>query len=60
MWPQELLHFYYTGRFGGFRIFSAILPNQYKIRMLTVVGPVAQRLEQRTHNATAHGQFVEP
>jgi len=31
------------------QIFHPILANQYKINTLSLVGPVAQRLEQRTH-----------
>jgi hypothetical protein len=50
----KVLQFYYNCRFGEFRIFHPILANQYKIRTLTSVGPVAQRLEQRTHNVPGH------
>ncbi len=41
------------------QIFDPILPNQYKISMLPLVGPVAQRLEQRTHNSWVE-RFAEP
>ncbi len=33
------------------QIFHQIFPKRYKINTLAFVGPVAQRLEQRTHNA---------
>jgi hypothetical protein len=36
-------------------MFRAIVPNHYKIRTLARVGPVAQRLEQRTHNPLVLG-----
>src|SRR2546425_3436637 len=39
-----------TPAFGFPRIFHAILPIRYKIETSTQGGPVAQRLEQRTHN----------
>ncbi len=41
--------------FLGLQIFHLILPNQYKITTLCYVGPVAQRLEQRTHNPLVLG-----
>jgi hypothetical protein len=36
-------------------MFRAIVSNHYKIRTLPRVGPVAQRLEQRTHNPLVLG-----
>ena len=36
-------------------MFRAIVPNHHKIRTLALVGPVAQRLEQRTHNPLVPG-----
>jgi hypothetical protein len=41
--------------FSSRRIFQTILRKQYKIRVLGFVGPVAQRLEQRTHNPLVVG-----
>ena len=46
---------YYTQCSGPFEIFHPILPNQYKIKRLSRIGPVAQRLEQRTHNPLVPG-----
>jgi len=46
---RKLLQFYYNRCSGPFQIFHPILPNQYKIKTLPPVVPVAQRLEQRTH-----------
>src|SRR6266566_5079861 len=44
-----------TPAFGFSRIFHAILPIRYKIETSTQGGPVAQRLEQRTHNPLVPG-----
>ena len=41
--------------FLAFQIFHPIFPKQYKINTLALVGPVAQRLEQRTHNPLVPG-----
>jgi hypothetical protein len=38
-----------------FQILGAMVPNHYKIGTLPRVGPVAQRLEQRTHNPLVLG-----
>src|ERR1700704_968938 len=51
----KVLQFYYNCRFEEFQMFRAIVPNHYKIRTLAPVGPVAQRLEQRTHNPLVLG-----
>jgi hypothetical protein len=53
--PVKVLQIYYNRRFGEFQMFRAIVPNHYKIRTLVHVGPVAQRLEQRTHNPLVLG-----
>ena len=45
----DVLHFYYNRRLERFRIFRAESANRYKIETLAPNGPVAQRLEQRTH-----------
>jgi hypothetical protein len=37
------------------QIFHPIFPKRYKINTLALVGPVAQRLEQRTHNPLVPG-----
>ena len=42
-------------RFEAFQNFRAIVPNHYKIESSKNVGPVAQRLEQRTHNPLVPG-----
>jgi hypothetical protein len=47
--------FCYIQCIGLFRILLTILSNQYKINVLVHVGPVAQRLEQRTHNPLVLG-----
>ncbi len=52
---RKLLHFYNAQRFRRLRILLAFLPNQYRIKMLSGAGPVAQRLEQRTHNPLVPG-----
>src|SRR5947209_18507265 len=44
-----------TPAFGLPRIFHAILPIRYKIETSTQGGPLAQRLEQRTHNPLVPG-----
>jgi hypothetical protein len=44
-----------VARFGEFQKFRVIVSNHYKIRTLDLVGPVAQRLEQRTHNPLVLG-----
>jgi hypothetical protein len=51
----NVLRFHYNCRLGEIQIFRAIVPNHYKIRTLAPVGPVAQRLEQRTHNPLVLG-----
>ena len=51
----DVLHFYYNRRLERFRIFRAENANRYKIETLSLVGPVAQRLEQRTHNPLVVG-----
>ena len=52
---REVLRIYYGAPFWVVGIFHPILANRYKIRMLACVGPVAQRLEQRTHNPLVPG-----
>ena len=51
----QLLHFYYIRFFEARRMFRLILLNHYKIETLASNGPVAQRLEQRTHNPLVVG-----
>jgi hypothetical protein len=47
--------FYYIRFFEARRMFRLILLNHYKIETLAWNGPVAQRLEQRTHNPLVVG-----
>ena len=50
-----LLRTYGQVRSFTLQIFHPILPIQYKIDTLSLVGLVAQRLEQRTHNPLVPG-----
>ncbi len=51
----DVLRLYLQRRFEVFQIFHAIDSKHYKIGTSPSVGPVAQRLEQRTHNPLVPG-----